>query len=234
MRVEKGLVVKTSLKNNVLTLSYKTTQNGYIITKNFDMRYSNPVLLDFQSGDKFSFFYPSLPHECHYPNVIYHNGKLNYSLKDEKVREEDIQTMSFIKNNSYLHAIKNTIKETVYSRDSLPALNIAALLAIAAISLLTVSTFIFFMTMFVITVLLLSHFDYCTVKEGLKLNKVFNDILFNQTTNKRLTDEDKKHLNSHSSIILDGNKTKLIIVQDILDKAKTVKDAKSQIEKIIA
>lgn len=233
MRIEKGLVIKSSLERNVLTLSYKTTQNGYIITKNFDMRYSNQAFLDFKAGDNFSFFYPNFPKNKHYPNVIYHNQKLSYSLKDERIRDEDIKAMNLIKNNSYLYSIKNILKEAVYSEESKPALNIAALLAIGVVSLLTVSTVVFFMTMLTITVLLLSYIDHAEVKDGLRLNNVFNDILFNQTTSKALTIEDKKHLNTHSSIILDNNKTKLIIVQDIIDQAKTVKQAKSQIEKLI-
>lgn len=233
MRIEKGLVIKSSFEHNVLTLCYKTTKNGYIITKNFDMRYSNQALLDFKAGDNFSFFYSNFPRDKHYPNVIYHNQKLDYSLKDERIREEDIKAMSLIRNNSYLHSIKNILTEAVYSEESKPTLNIAALLSISVLSLLTISTFLFFMTMLTITVFLLSYTDYVEIKDGLRLNNIFNDILFNQTTSNTLTIEDKKHLNSHSSIILDENKTKLIIVQDILDKAKTVKQAKSQIEKIL-
>lgn len=233
MRIEKGLVIKSSLQRNVLTLSYKTTTNGYIITKNFDMRYSNQALLDFKAGDNFSFFYPNIPKNKHYPNVIYHNQKLSYSLKDDRVREEDVKAMSLIRNNSYLRSIKNLLTEAVYAEDSKPALNIAVLLAISVMSLITVSTLVFFITMLTITVLLLSFIDHAEIKDGLRLNHVFNDILFNQTTSKTLTIEDKKHLNTHSSIILNENKTKLIIVQDILDKAKTVKQAKSQIEKLM-
>jgi len=233
MRIEKGLVIKSSLERNVLTLNYKTTKNGYIITKNFDMRYSNPALLDLKAGDNFSFFFSNFPKDKYYPNVIYHNQKLSYSLKDERVREEDVKAMSLVRDNSYLHSIKNILTEAVYSEESKPALNIATLLAISAMSLITISTLVFFTTMLTITVLLLSFIDCAEIKDGLRLNKVFNDILFNQTSSKTLTIEDKKHLNTHSSIILDENKTKLIIVQDIIDKAKTVKQAKSQIEQII-